>query len=53
MPLTEDRLGVFSSCPVRSRLPTNGVAMLDFIYLTAGVALFAAFGVYAALLRRV
>jgi len=27
--------------------------MMDFIFLAAGVALFAAFGVYAILLRRV
>jgi hypothetical protein len=49
-----DRLGVFRPSPARFRLPeSNGAVMLDILFVAAGVALFAAFGVYAILLRRV
>jgi hypothetical protein len=32
---------------------SNGAVMLDILFVAAGVALFAAFGLYAVLLRRV
>jgi hypothetical protein len=54
MGVPSDRLGVFRPPP--ARFPAHNQtepSMLDLLFVAGGVALFAVFGVYAILLRRV